>query len=178
MTILVTYATRYGATGGIADRIAEQLRTTGQAVHVLPVDAVDDVADYDAFVVGSAVYIGRWLPAAARFVREHAELLRERPVWLFSSGPLGDDATDARGRDKRDIAAPSEYAEFQELVSPVDAVVFYGALVPHDLSFKDRTVRRTPVGRELLVEGDFRDWSTIETWASEVGRSLDTASRT
>jgi menaquinone-dependent protoporphyrinogen oxidase len=40
-------------------------------------------------VLGSAVYVGRWLEAGACFVEEQADELAARPVWLFSSGRPG-----------------------------------------------------------------------------------------
>ena len=36
---------------------------------------------------------------AVRFVRRTSDALARRPVWLFSSGPLGTEQTDAQGRD-------------------------------------------------------------------------------
>ena len=51
---------------------------------------VDTVFPYDAYVLGSAVYVGGWLRSANHFVDEHAELISTRPTWLFSSGPIGD----------------------------------------------------------------------------------------
>lgn len=48
------------------------------------------VGGYDAVVLGSAVYVGRWLEPARELVDAHAEELAARPTWLFSSGPIGD----------------------------------------------------------------------------------------
>jgi menaquinone-dependent protoporphyrinogen oxidase len=88
MTVLVAAASEHGATAEIAAWIGAGLAANGVDVDVRRVDAVDDVARYDAFVLGSAVYLGQWLKTARRFVDDHAGDLAGRPTWLFSSGPI------------------------------------------------------------------------------------------
>ena len=57
MKILLTASSRHGATDEVAAVIAEQLRAAGLEVdHTRPED-VADVEGYDAFVLGSAVYM-------------------------------------------------------------------------------------------------------------------------
>ena len=91
MSVLVAYATRHGATRGIAQRIGEVLESRGLEVSVDDVDHIRDIAGHDGFVIGSAAYMGRWLPRAAKFARHHRSTLASKPVWLFSSGPVGTD---------------------------------------------------------------------------------------
>ena len=106
MPVLVIYASRHGATQGIAERIAETLTAAGQQAEARPVAAAGDLAGYGAFVIGSAVYAMHWQKDAAQFVRRNRALLAGRPVWLFSSGPLGTEATDAKGRDLTAVTEP------------------------------------------------------------------------
>ena len=73
--------------------------------------AVVDLAGYQAFVIGSAVYFGKWLRQGTEFVRRNRASLAGRPVWLFSSGPLGTETTDADGRDVRAGGEPEDIAE-------------------------------------------------------------------
>jgi len=87
--ILVTYASKYGATQQIAEKIGEVLRQAGLQADVHPVDGVRDLAPYKAVILGSALYIGKWQKEAAAFLKAHEKMLSERPVWLFSSGPTG-----------------------------------------------------------------------------------------
>lgn len=172
MSVLVAYASKYGATKGIAERIGAILTESGQDVRVAPVVEVSDPAAYDAFVIGSAAYRGGWMSEAAEFVRRHVDLLADSPVWLFSCGPLGTDLTDAEGHDVRVLSEPREFAEFTEAVLPVDRQVFFGALDPSRLSLADRLIRRVPAGRRLLPEGDFRDWAAVEEWARAIAAKL------
>lgn len=175
MNVLVAYATRAGATAEIAGRIADRLRATGLEVDLASIaeaDRLTDVPSYDAFVVGSAVYVGHWEKAAVEFVREHETVLAFRPTWLFSSGPLGVEPTDAEGRDKREVAVPQEIAPLTAQVHARDHHVFFGALRPDRLGLMPRLMRLLPAGRALLEEGDFRDWADIDGWADEIAHEL------
>ena len=172
MRILVAYASQHGATQGIAERIAGQLRLAGHAVEARPAGDVADPADFDAFVIGGAAYIGRWLKEATEFVLANRQILADRPTWLFSSGPLGTEPTDAEGRDQREAALPKEFIELGEAIQPRAVRVFFGALDPAKLGLRDRAIRALPAGRALLPEGDFRDWSEIEAWAADIAREL------
>jgi menaquinone-dependent protoporphyrinogen oxidase len=176
--ILVAYASKHGATRAIAERIADRLRAAGQQAEARPVRAAGELAGYDAVVVGSATYAGHWLKEAAEFVRRNRAVLATRPVWLFSSGPLGTQATDAKGQDLRVAAEPKEVAEFREAIGPRDHHVFFGVLDPGKLGFAERALRKLPAGRALLPEGDFRDWQEIEAWAESIAHNLDQAPTT
>jgi deazaflavin-dependent oxidoreductase (nitroreductase family) len=48
-----------------------------------------DIIRYDADAIGSAVYFGSWLKEAVACVRDNQAIFKQRPPWLFSSGPLG-----------------------------------------------------------------------------------------
>jgi menaquinone-dependent protoporphyrinogen oxidase len=178
MKVLVVYATRHGATRGIAERVADTLAGRGLEVAVRAAKEAGDVSGFDAFVIGSAAYMGRWLQDATSFVKHHRDLLAERPTWLFSSGPVGTDQLDAEGRDVRTAAAPKEFAEFRDMVQPRDERVFFGAYDPSAPPvgmaerFGMRVVRAMPAARDALPAGDFRDWPEIEAWAASIGDAL------
>ena len=129
------------------------------------VGEADDPAHYDAVAIGSAVYFGSWMKEATAFVRRQRAALAGRPVWLFSSGPLGTATTDAQGKDLRVEAEPKEIAEFREAIRPRDHRVFFGALDHRTFGFRERLLWMLPAARTLLIEGDFRDWGAIRRWA-------------
>ena len=70
--------------------IAEVLADRGLEPTVLPPEQVEGVNGYDAVVLGSAVYAGHWRKPARELVNRCGTALAERPVWLFSSGPIGE----------------------------------------------------------------------------------------
>ena len=86
MTVLVAYASRHGATEGIAARITGRIADAGTAVDLRQVDAVESLEAYDAVVFGAPVYDQSWPPEADRFVDQHRDALAARPLWLFSVG--------------------------------------------------------------------------------------------
>jgi menaquinone-dependent protoporphyrinogen oxidase len=174
MRILVAYASRHGATQGIAERIAETLRTRGLEVTQRTVKEVGDPSGYDAVVIGSAAYLFHWLGEATAFVKRHRALLASRPVWLFSSGPLGTETVDEQGRDVLTTTEPKEFAEFREALHPRDTRIFFGAWDPSapPIGLAERMTRMMPAARDALPAGDFRDWAAIETWAASIADEL------
>jgi menaquinone-dependent protoporphyrinogen oxidase len=178
MKILVAYASRHGATKGIAERIARTLERPGLEVTLAAADHVGDPKAYDAFVVGSAAYTGGWLKEATRFVRRNQDLLASRPIWLFSSGPIGTDLVDAKGRDVIKASVPREFAEFRPELHPRDERVFFGAYDPSApaTGLMERAMgaflRVMPSVRKQIPAGDFRDWPAIEAWAGGIAASL------
>ena len=178
MQVLVAYASRHGATQGIAERIAETLRAAGLDAKARAGRRRSGVlAEYDAFVIGSAAYMFHWLKEAVVLVRRNRRVLAGKPVWLFSSGPLGTEATDAKGRDQKVVTIPKEIPELAEAVHAREHRVFFGAYQRDrkPIGLAERFVSLMPAAREGLPEGDFRDWPEIEAWAATIARDLGQA---
>jgi len=184
--VLVVYGSRHGATEGIAQRIGEVLRAQGLAAPVVSADVVgdEDVRDADAFVIGSAVYMGHWLKEPTEFLENYPTLLRARPVWLFSSGPLPgstrskdpeDPLTDALGpKAGTGSGGRKKIEELAASVGARDHRVFLGRYDPDDppQSFPERIVRMLPMAKGVLPHGDFRNWPDIEAWALEIAATM------
>jgi menaquinone-dependent protoporphyrinogen oxidase len=180
MKVLVAYASRHGATQGIAERVARTLERNGLEVTLRPADRAEPFDGYDAFVIGSAAYVSHWLREAAQLVRRHRSLLASRPVWLFSSGPIGTDLVDAEGRDVLEASRPSEFAEFASAIQPRDERVFFGAYDPdaEPIGLIERIgarFTRMSSVRSSIPAGDHRDWAAIEAWAEGIARELQRA---
>ncbi len=174
MLVLVAYASRHGATQGIAERIAERLRAAGLDAEAHPAAEVRDASRYDAFVVGGAAYMFHWLKDATKFVEKNRTLLAERPTWLFSSGPIGTDTVDKQGRDVLESTVPKEFAAFRAAIHPRGEMVFFGAVDPaaKPIGMAERVVSLMPAGKDALPKGDFRDWPAIEAWADQIAHEL------
>jgi menaquinone-dependent protoporphyrinogen oxidase len=174
MKILVAYATRHGATRGIAERIAQTLERPGLQVSLRPVNQAGAVGEYDAFVIGGAAYMFHWMNEATSFVRRHRSILASRPVWLFSSGPLGTERVDAQGQDTLAAAEPREFNELAAEILPRGQRIFFGAYEPNakPIGVMERLTRMMPAAREALPAGDFRDWPEIEAWGDSIAREL------
>ena len=160
MRVLVSAATKYGATAEIARAIAEVLGERGLEPTVVPPEQVAEVDGYDAAVVGSAVYAGHWLKPAKELVDRCGRALVARPVWLFSSGPVGDPP-----KPEED---PVDVAELVALTDAREHRVLAGKLVRRQLSFPERAI----VSALRVPEGDFRDWTEIRRWAAEIAEAL------
>jgi menaquinone-dependent protoporphyrinogen oxidase len=161
MTVLVAVASRHGSTEEIARAIGASLKERGLDAEVVRVDEVDDVAGYDAVVLGSAVYAGRWLESARRFVDEHVSELATLPIWLFSSGPIG-------APPKPESEEAVHVDKVMSLTHAREHRLFAGQLVRSRLSFAERAVTRA----FHAPEGDFRDWDEIDAWAGEIAEAL------
>lgn len=167
--MLVSAASRHGSTSEIAQVIGAALTTHEINVDIVPPDAVDSVADYDAVILGSAVYYGHWLVPARDLVTRFQDELAARSLWLFSSGPVGDPARKLVESMQQD---PAEIAWITRDTGPQEHRVFAGRLDPRLLSLAERAVLLVFRG----LRGDFRDWTSIEQWAHGIAASLTGAS--
>ncbi|MGC8838333.1 MAG: flavodoxin domain-containing protein [Anaerolineae bacterium] len=163
--VLVAYATKYGATAEIAEKIGATLREAGLQAEVLPVDQVGDLTPYQAVVLGSAVYAGQWRREAAAFLKAHEEALAQRPVWLFSSGPLGEGDPVQLMKGWR---FPEALQPIADRIAPRDIAFFHGALDPDKLSLGERLLLRAL----KAPAGDYRDWEAIAAWAAAIATAL------
>lgn len=181
MTVLVAYASRYGATAEIAERIAATLTAEGHHAVARPVTeagAGEAVAEAEAVVLGSAVYMGHWRKEASAFLEHHRTALAARPVWLFSSGPLpGAVVPDRVAENAASVdGTPREAPGAVAAVGAREHRVFDGRLDPEHLGIRDRVIRALPAGKGLLPEVDGRDWAAIEEWARGIAHQLEPVS--
>ena len=158
--VLVAFASRHGATAELAQAIGGSLASHGLEVDIRPMGDVDTVYPYDAYVLGGAIYIGAWLTEAREFLSWHRELIRRRPTWLFSSGPIADpDAPGIEPFDPSGLLAET-HARDHEL--------FGGRLDRDALNVGERLLSRAV----RVPNGDFRDWAAVNAWAESIAGSL------
>jgi menaquinone-dependent protoporphyrinogen oxidase len=164
--VLVVYATKYGATAEIAERIGRVLREAGLSPDVLPVDRVEDLGPYGAVVLGSAVYIGKWRKEATKFLEANETALAEKLVWLFSSGPTGEG-------DPVELTQgwqfPEKLQPIADRIGPRDIALFHGKSDEEKLNFLERWA----IKNVQAPVGDFRDWEAITSWAKAIADVLE-----
>lgn len=164
--ILVTYASRTGSTGGVAQAIGKTLAEAGASVDVLPMSDVRDLSPYAAIVAGSAIRGSKWLPEAIQFIQTHQTDLARRPFAAFlvcmTMAMPG-----ANEKYREHVAAM--LAPVRGMVRPVSEGLFAGSLDIRKISsFRDRVLFRLSVAMGVWKEGDHRDWNAIRAWAENL----------
>ena len=157
--VLVAYATKLGSTGEIAEAIAQVLRDGGHHALALPARDVRSLDDWDAVILGSAVYAAYWRKDARLFTERFREDLKARPLWLFSGGPL----------DRR-------LARADQPITPHGAEITAGLGARSHRTFGGRLSPGAAVDAHILLthrSGDYRDWQSIVDYAYRIGRELD-----
>jgi menaquinone-dependent protoporphyrinogen oxidase len=163
--ILVTYASRFGATAGVAEAIGKTLAEGGAQVDVLPMKDVKDLTPYRAVVAGSAINAGAWLPEAMHFVQIHRAELNQKPFAAF----LVCMTLTMRNADRYHSHVATWLEPVRALVRPVSEGLFAGALdITKIPSFSDRLKFRLSVLFGVWTEGDHRDWDAIRSWANTI----------
>jgi len=164
-TILVTYASRLGATAGVAEAIGKTLTDNGAQVEVRRMEEVTDLTPYSAVVAGSAIRDKQWLPEAMQFMRTHQAALRQRPVAVF----LVCMTLAMKDGEKYRPHVATWLDPVRALVKPVSEGLFAGVLDIGQLSsFSDRLKFRVSVLFGVWKEGDHRDWNAIREWAARL----------
>ena len=120
MHVLVAYGSKRGGTAGLATMIGDELAKAGCDVFVSAADEVHDLAGVDAVIVAGGLYANRWHRDARRYVRRNASALRERPVWLVSSGPLDESA------ERQEIPPTKQMKKLADLVGARGHMTFGG----------------------------------------------------
>jgi menaquinone-dependent protoporphyrinogen oxidase len=164
--VLVTAASRHGGTAELAEAIAEGLRAglAGRGdVQVHPCAEVSSVEAFDAVVIGSGVYFGHWMQAARELLLRCAIELWERPVWIFSSGPIA--PAGPAGFPAEGLVYVNEVFR---LTDAREHRVFGGRLDPALLDLPERAVA---IGLGARI-GDHRDLDAAREWGRGIAAAL------
>lgn len=163
--VLIAYGSKYGATAEIAEKIGHVLADEGFQTDVLAADKVKDITGYDGVVIGSAVYIGMWRKEASNFVKKNEKALKEKPVWIFSSGPAEKGAPEELLKGWR---VPNGLKEIIQNIEPKSITIFHGDVRPDKMNWLERwMIKNVKSGI-----GDFRDWDMITRWAKGIAEVL------
>lgn len=160
MKILLTSSSRHGATDEVAGAIAERLRASGIDVDRARPEDVTSVEGYDAFVIGSAIYMTRWTDEAVDFTERFHRALIAHPVWAFSVG--------LSGLPKGRVADPRRIGPVLLSMDPKDHITFPGRFDPGALNVRERTIARLGGA----TEGDFLDLDAVRAWGASIAATL------
>ena len=160
MKILLTSSSKHGSTDEVAAVIAERLQAAQIDVETKRPEDVDTVDDYDAFVLGSAVYMTKWTPEAVDFTKRFHDALKTKPVWAFSVG--------LSGLPKGKVSDPMRIGPVLLALDPEDHMTFAGRFDPSRLNLRERSIAKLGGASE----GDFRDWGEVRQWADAIATSL------
>ncbi len=164
--VLVGYASCCGSTGGIAEAIGNQLCQTGAQVDVKHITDVTDPSGYDAFVLGSAIQAGMWMPEGLKFIRKHRDILSGSKVAYFIACLAVSEDT-PRSRKMAQGYAKKPLRKVPE-IEPVGMGAFAGAVDYSKMPKKYRGVMKR-IGAE---DGDFRNWQAIAEWTDSIAPAL------
>jgi len=156
---LVVYGTKRAGTFGIAEWIGDTLTESGIETDVRPAEHRIHVSDYDAVIIGGALYTGRWHRHARRFVKRYATVLSGRPVWLFSSGPLDDSA------GTTEIPPVPQVRQAIDRIGARGHITFGGRLLPDAKGFPASAMAKKS-------DADWRDPARVRSWATAVAADL------
>lgn len=163
--VLVSAASQHGSTAEIGEAIAATLRERGIDADAVSPQKVEVTSDYDAFVVGSALYAGHWLEEAIDLCERLGPELDGRPVWLFSSGPVGPADSSLV---KKMWTDPVDLEQVRATTGAAEHRMFAGKLVRTELS----RVQRAALFFFKRLDGDHRDWNAISAFANEIASAL------
>lgn len=157
--VLVAYASKYGSSGGVADAIGKELCSKGVAADVALIKNAGNISSYQGVVIGSAIYMGKWMPEAGDFVKKNRDVLRQVPVAYFLVCMTLARPTEKNRAEVLSYTDPVLKAVPE--IKPVGIGTFAGALDYNNLSWLNKKILKS----KGSPEGDFRDWTAIRTWA-------------
>jgi len=158
MKVLVAHGSKHGGTEEIARSVGGRLATLGCTVTVADAGEIREPERYDAIVVGSSLYAGRWNGGCVRMMRHLAKDCYQGPVWLFHSGPLGESADEPQ-------PLPKKIESYAAQLDVRGVVTFGGRLEEHPSGVIAKAMAKD-------MAGDWRNWDHIDAWAVEIAEAL------
>ena len=183
MKTLIVYGTRFGATAGTSEEIANVLRDEGFEVRIVNAkkEKVKDITEYELVIVASGMRIGRWTKESERFLDKFSSNLSKKKLALFvSSAPqiIYEHQTD---EEKQQEAWTKYLVEKTEKygLTPITMAIFGGWVNPNTMGWLDKRMGKFLIP-ELEAAGiqevdgvyDTRDWDAIRNWAKELAKMV------
>lgn len=172
--VLIAYCTRSGSTEEVAEEIGRTMQAAGVAVEVKSMPDVQAIAEDQAVILGTALYIGHFAKEFHHFAAQFKRELAGVHPWIFVLGPTE--------KTRKQFAIAEEHAR-KELakcswIHPADMRVLGGKFDPGSLKlpFPLNLVMKFP-GNPLskAPASDIRDWAWIRSWANAIAEHLTAA---
>ncbi len=154
--VLVLYASKAGSTKEVAEFIGQEMTKSGAQVFVAEAEKNIDPSAYNAVIIGSPIYMGKWLSEARDYLKLHEKILKNKPTAIFFTCLSMSDPAKKNEAEKY-------LAEEKKLINPILVGKFAGKMDSSKLSFFYRMIAKI-VGAK---DGDFRDWSAIAQWSRD-----------
>ncbi|MBW6473508.1 MAG: flavodoxin domain-containing protein [Anaerolineaceae bacterium] len=170
--VLIVYATRYGSTKEVAEKIGQIFIQSGIDVDVLACKKVDTLEQYQLIVIGAPYYIGSMLKEAKKFLIKNQNILSRKQVAFFALGPIGSTEKELTETQNQLDHELKQFPWF----NPISTVMFGGKYEPDKLHFLDKFLTVPPASPlHNLAANDARNWDEIKAWAENLSSSLQTA---
>jgi len=161
--ILVVYATKFGSTKEVAEKIGDVIRIKNIPVDVRKVSSVKDLSKYSAIILGTPIRMGKPISEAMSFIKKYETGLNAVPVAFFSVGLYMKEDTP----DTREKAIQCMEPVLELVTKPVSIGLFGGKIdyntmpvILRWMFLKDKSGQ--------LSEGDWRNWESITSWIEEI----------
>jgi menaquinone-dependent protoporphyrinogen oxidase len=170
MNILVAYATTHGSSAEIAQFMGKVLEERGHQPTISNVAHVNTVENYDAFVLGSPIYVGTWMPELSNFLKAFAPALNAHPVYLWVAC--------IRILEENGQEHVLEFYLQHDLLCEInvrEVGTFAGRLNLEETDWNERwtlAARYDGGTWPSSFNGDFRNWEKIRLWAEGVADDL------
>jgi menaquinone-dependent protoporphyrinogen oxidase len=165
--ILVAYASKYGSTAEVAQKVGQVLSHPGITVDVCPVNKVSHLKSYDAVVLGTAIRMFKPLAAMRSFVFWNKGRLASKPTAIFSVGLAMSEDTPQNRTEATKYILPLAV----NLTNNKSLAMFGGKLDYQTLPAFFRNIFSKDTSGKM-AEGDHRDWNAIQAWAETLPAAL------
>ena len=170
--VLVSYATRSGSTGEVAEAVGATLQSEGLSPEVLPMHAVESLTGRSFLILGAPLYIGRLPKEFHQFMALHGEGLRRLRPWLFILGPTRTVPADFEAARRQ----ASRQLERYDWLQPAEVHVLGGRFDVRRMPKPFNLLNRLPLpALDKMPVSDIRDWVEIRAWARSVALQIKSA---
>ncbi len=171
--ILITYDTKHGATATVAKMIFDTICATASgaaSVDLVFVENLDPAAieSYDAVIIGSPIYMGKWLRGITRLLRgHHAALAKVNSAFFITCTYIKEDGNVPPLDDIVKMYMDPVLSKYSD-IEPVSLGVLAGEFEFSELYFFEWFLMKI----SGFEEGDFIDKAKVDAWATEVWDSI------